>query len=295
MQETGAASAENQKESPGAGYWKQKLVMTEGRVNFLKNLSLVSVAGAILGSYFQFVTWREEQNIARYKEDFAAATSAFTEISGTMSQAMNLQQILYALFYQAIKKGVDQDNGAYLTKSARDMYKEYVDTRLQFRERIDFLARKLEISIDWASDPTRDRGRRLGVDPMSRENLGFYDFDCDHSLPNDFEAIYVKKKDSPDLRIDWGSAKHHAMTFHYCFERAHNRIELARQWASGSPVNANEKMALYKDNDATMTAQNRVMQRLTAFMRLGMLRIEQIRIRYQTNNYACHTIGVFCK
>jgi hypothetical protein len=127
---------------------------------FFKHLSILGLVGGVIGtavgSYFQYVSWREEQNIARYKEDFAAATAVFGDVASTLSTAVNLQQILYFTFRDAVDAGVDKNDDAFQTKTARDTYKSYAEARNALRERIDALARKMEIYIDWPSDRNRD-------------------------------------------------------------------------------------------------------------------------------------------
>src|SRR6266849_7964374 len=49
--------------------------------------------GWLLGSYFQYISWRDQQNIDLFKQDFSAANAAVAEVSGVLSTAMNLQQI----------------------------------------------------------------------------------------------------------------------------------------------------------------------------------------------------------
>src|SRR5215470_9701944 len=57
--------------------FKKKLLFADETVVFFKHLSILGLVGGVIGtavgSYFQYVSWREEQNIARYKEDFAAS------------------------------------------------------------------------------------------------------------------------------------------------------------------------------------------------------------------------------
>jgi hypothetical protein len=59
-----------------------------------------------------------------------------------------------------------------------------VDARDALRERIDFLARKMEIYIDWPSDRNRGPTVQRSADPLNSHSLGEYDFDCAKYLPN---------------------------------------------------------------------------------------------------------------
>jgi hypothetical protein len=170
------------------GRLKKSFLSTEETVSLLKNLSIVGLLGTVIGSYFQYVSWREEQNIARYKEDFTAATAVFADAADALSRAMNLQQLVYFNFTAAINAGVDGDDDALQTKSGRNIYTSYVDARNSFRQRNDTLAHKLEIYIDWPSNSNRDPTVQKSGDPLNSHLLGDYDFDCDKYLP-DYSSI----------------------------------------------------------------------------------------------------------
>src|SRR5258708_28018446 len=75
------------------GRVKKKLLFAEETVVFFKHLSILGLVGGVIGtavgSYFQYVSLREEQNIARYKKDFAAATAVFCELAHTLSTALH--------------------------------------------------------------------------------------------------------------------------------------------------------------------------------------------------------------
>src|SRR5262249_24301299 len=94
---TGSAVAEPPKQDTTNifGRFKKKLLFADETVVFFKHLSILGLVGGVIGtavaSYFQqYVSWREEQNIARYKEDFAAATAVFGDVASTVSTAVNL-------------------------------------------------------------------------------------------------------------------------------------------------------------------------------------------------------------
>ena len=87
---TGSAVAEPPKQDTTNifGRFKKKLLFADETVVFFKHLSILGLVGGVIGtavgSYFQYVSWREEQNIARYKEDFAAATAVFGNVASTL-------------------------------------------------------------------------------------------------------------------------------------------------------------------------------------------------------------------
>jgi hypothetical protein len=299
-----AATAERPKENTTDifGRFKKKLLFAEETVVFFKHLSILGLVGGVVGtavgSYFQYVSWREEQNIARYKEDFAAATAVFSDVASTLSTAVNLQQILYFTFRDAVDAGADKNDDAFQTKTARDTYKSYVDARNALRERIDALARKMEIYVDWPSDRNRDPTVQRSADPLNSHSLGEYDFDCANYLPNSasIETLKVDSVPKPNttasLQIDWRSTKHHIVALQYCFETVHRQIMAARQWAAKSAVTPEMMNKIIRDREKIQAAADQLVERLNAFMMLTMWRIQDIRLRYQTKNYLCHLFPI---
>lgn len=320
---TGAGPGTEQKdfESPKLEPQKSGLLgwlrQTDEKFLLLKSLSILGVVGTVIGagigSYFQYKTAQQEQNLAHYKEDFAAATSAFTDVATALQSAMRLQHALFIAFSAAVTENVYADENAFLTKSGRDLYKRYVDERLTLRKNIDVLARRVEIYIDWASDLRRDPSTATaGLDPLSSSSvLGAYDFDCDKHMPRQ-KVSELPLKDHPErpaLRVDWNSAKHHVFSFFYCFERTHESIRAARQWASASEIDPQERAKLIPSpTDDVKKWQDDVdrlhghirnsldnsVERQTAFNTLAMRRIEQIRLKYQNKGYLCHVTGFWC-
>src|SRR5262249_19519535 len=126
----------------------------------LRTGAALTFVGWLLGSYFQYIAWRDQQNIDMFKQDFAAAHTAFAEVSGALSTAMNLQQMIEADFRRALAQNVDADDTAFVTVSGRRLYQPYLDAQNSLKETIDVLARKMEIFVDWASDLTHDRSAK---------------------------------------------------------------------------------------------------------------------------------------
>jgi hypothetical protein len=162
------------------------------------------------------------------KEQMVAAKTTFTEVATTFSKAVTLQQLLYVNYRDATKHRRDGDAQAIETKNARALIKQYDDMRTELRESIDLSARRVEITLDWASNASRDGANagEFGLDPMSRLALGAYDFQCDDDkyMPS-FETASVDvpvppalRKDNPKagpLRLDWYSTKHQLLTLYY--------------------------------------------------------------------------------
>src|SRR5205807_2167153 len=110
----------------------------------------------------------------RAKEDLEAATSAFTEASSALSIPLSLQERLIFGFYAAADDKSDTDDNAYVTKRARILGAAYEDAYTGLREKANLLARKMEIHLDWASNPARDPAaqRAPAADPISMSMLG---------------------------------------------------------------------------------------------------------------------------
>src|SRR5262249_14896549 len=98
---------------------KSAFVALDKPFRFAGTLSLVGIIigiiGTSIGMYFQYTAWREEKELTRYKEDFTNATVAFSELSQTFSSVMNLQQILFYLYREALDDGKDGDRTGFLS------------------------------------------------------------------------------------------------------------------------------------------------------------------------------------
>jgi len=280
---------------------KSSLVSTDREFAYFKGLSFVGFVGTLIVAYFQYLSAYQDKVSTQSKEDLAAATSAFMETSDIFSTAITLQQIVFFDYKDAIQNNLDRDDNAMATKNARDAYKNYDGARTSLRQKIDVLARKMEIYIDWPSDLRHDPAKpaMLGADPMTLSELGAYQFDCDKYMPNfstGFDDIpapenLLKQASKPQpLRLDWYSAKHHLLALDYCFQTSHAALKIPRQWASNSSVDAAAR-ARFITEDNLERAQNNLDQlvlRLNAFMSLAMQRIEEIRVRYRPNGFLCH-------
>lgn len=279
------------------------LAKSDLEFSFLKGLSFVGFFSTLLVAYFQYLSAYQDKVSALAKEDLMAATAAFTDASNSFSTAMTLQQMLFYDYRYVFSKGQDSDEKALETKNAREIYTAYDSARTALRQNIDVLARKMEIYIDWPSDLNRNPATQimLGEDPMSRPQLGAYNFDCDKFMPDfsagrssvDIPVPTYLLKDNPKqqpLHLDWYSAKHHVLTLQYCFETAHAALEIVRAWASNSSIDTSGK-AKFIDKDNLNRVQNNLDQqvlRLNAFMTLAMQRLEDIRVKYRPTGFFCH-------
>ena len=119
------------------------------------NLSFLGIVGTFFAAYMQYNSWSDEKNLARYREELSSAMAVFSEIAGPLSSMVNLQEILFFTYKNALGHygSVDVKTKAYLTRNANKAYTDYVDTRTALRKNIDVLAGKAELFIDRPLQP----------------------------------------------------------------------------------------------------------------------------------------------
>jgi len=281
------------------GCWtslKSHLVRADQSFVFLKNLSIVGLVTALIGAYFQYTSWLQEHSIQQYKDNFSRATEVFEKTSSAMSSAMHLQQILFGNYRSANIGESDPHQIAFIAKNGNAIYKDYVDARTSFRQNIDVYARKLEIYVDWPfTSHELEAASDLNNDPISYLKLREYDFDCQNHMPTSKPGAIALAKPkapaaSPDLKIDWSSAKHQALAFYYCFEKTHTAILVARQWASGAQIDPAKKIWFTGTLNDNQELLNKQAVRMDFFMLLVMRRIGEIRLKYQPKGFLCHLL-----
>jgi len=174
--------------------WLERVKTWDSRFSVAKGLTMVTFLTGFLGGYFQYLNSYEEKVSTLAKDDMAAATATFLEISNAFAHAQMLQQLIYFAFADVLRDQSDDTapDRAMTTKSSRDIFPDYVKTRNELRQNSNVLARKAEIYVDWASDLSRDpaSARPLNADPLSEVKLGNYNFDCDNdaNLPHFYDA-----------------------------------------------------------------------------------------------------------
>lgn len=62
---------------------------------FAAHLAIFGLIGTIIGSYFQYTSWREEKILTRHESELKSAIDAHTEIIAALSAVMNLQSMLF--------------------------------------------------------------------------------------------------------------------------------------------------------------------------------------------------------
>jgi hypothetical protein len=168
--------------------------------------------------------------------------------------------------------------------------------------------------------------RNVDQDPLTRSVLRDYDFNCsdeanfprfgnvdaawtddDRRPDKEFCAAGAKQAADSEItpdkafvrlcttmkdgvhstRVYWYSAKHHVLTMHYCFEAAHDRLQVARDWASNSERNKTKEEKFLAERDQIRAELDGLAQRLNAFMSLALFQMERIRVKYRPVGFIC--------
>ena len=306
MARSEALSGKQSQAGARRGLWDRLKAVLDGfnqKITYIIGLPAVGLLGSFLVGHFQYLSVYQDKVKAEAAQQISTAEKTFTDASTTFSKAIALQQILLFNYLDAVKGNIDSDERALETKSARAAYAQYDDLRTSLRENIDLLARRVEMDIDWASDPGRDAAKStvLGVDPMSRIALGTYNFDCDKpqnmpnfnpgessvTLPVPPELSKENPKAQP-LTIDWQSAKHHLLTVYYCFDLNHRQIAVVREWASNSSMRPADKDKFLKKVADVQVGFDHEAERLNAFMTLSASAIEFINVKFRARSWLCH-------
>ncbi len=287
------------------GFWDRCAKLTAGineRFHFFVSLPVVTVLGSTLTGHFQYLSAYQEKVATEAKQQLSAAETTYTEVATMFAKAITLQQYLFFDFCDATAADNYGDD-TLESKDARAIFPQYDGLRISLRENIDLLARKVELNLDWRSDPNHDAAERttIGTDPVTRIALGYYDFECekdgpmpsfqtgsaDAELPPTEEMLKTNRNAKP-LSLDWYSTKHELLTLYYCFEVAHRRILPARQWAAKSPIDPARKEVFVRTHSTIQDNINREAIRLNAFMTLAARRIEMIQVKFRPLPSYCH-------
>jgi hypothetical protein len=286
------------------GFWARcgKVVdYVNQKFAYFVGLPIVTVAGTLLVSHYQYLSAYDDKVKAIGKEQLAAAESTFSDVSTKFSKAVTLQSQLYFNYRDASKRNHESDAQALETKDAHAIFSRYDALRGELRESIDLMARRVEVSIDWTSNTHRNAAHAgsYGGDPVTRIALGAYDFQCDvDKYMPDFDKGFVDvpappalKKENPKakpLHIDWYSAKHQLLSLYYCFQANHTGIEVVRQWASNSRIDVAQRDAFTGKMDQLQDRLDREAIRLNSFMTLAERSIDAIRVKFRPRKWYCH-------
>ena len=189
--------------------WLERVKTWDSEFSVTKGLTVVTVLTGFLGGYFQYLNAYDEKVSAQAKDDMAAATATFVEISNAFAQAQLLQQLIYFDLRDVLSDKSDDADKAMSTKNARDVFPDYLKARNLLRQNKDVLARKAEIYVDWASDLNRDpaAARPLDADPLSEVLLGNYNFNCDSPVNLPHFGNPAAKREPPRTSKDPETSK----------------------------------------------------------------------------------------
>jgi hypothetical protein len=211
-------------------------------------------------------------------------------------------------YFAAVDGNVDTDDTAYVTKSTRAINDLYENAYSALRQNINLLAQKLEIFLDWPSDPRHDPAINISpsADPINEisilgTSLGAYDFDCGKDMPafgnDESSRIELTEKDITGkpvktITLDWNSAKHEVLAMYYCFYVEHQTMKSVREWASGKKPDPTERAKYIGERKLVEDRLSKQLLRFYSFMGLAMNEINQIRVKYRPNGYWCSVPGV---
>jgi hypothetical protein len=261
-------------------------------------VTIISVIGTLLVSYFQNLSSYEDKVASLAKDDMAAATQTFSEASAALSAPLSLQERLVFGYFDAVEAKVEIDND-YITATTRELNGAYKDAYTALRQNINVLARKVKLYLDWPSDLNRDLAMNalLTSDPITDSSvLGTYKFDCDKNMPafgidkdtnKDLSKIVLTSKEGKKITFDWNSAKHEIFAIYYCFYVTHQNIELLREWASAIKTDTSARAKFNEKKKDLEEQQTKQVLRLYTFMGLTMNDISQIRKKYRPSGYLC--------
>ncbi|MBX9646125.1 MAG: hypothetical protein K2X57_03595 [Xanthobacteraceae bacterium] len=284
-------------------------------MNTIIGLPIVTILGGLVASYIQYSIAYQEKIASRGAEELKAASETFNDISKKFAEAQTLQQMLLSDFSTAIDSNADSSEHTLAAKHARSIFPTYEKVSNALLGAADVMAYDAERYIDWASDlASGSENKRPYSDPITHGNLRFSDFDCEYHVPyfsgpsasgtntclsgNTDQArdppspvarICPRKKsnDASPILIDWYSEKHEVITMHYCFQALHDRLMKVRFWASQEETSSEAKAAFQAEREQMQSAIDHQSLRLTAFMSLGLFRIDSIQLRYRPISFEC--------
>jgi len=299
------SSGKSTKDRRHPGFFRKLLHYVDRPFRAAGKLTFVAIIlgafGSLTGVYVQYTAWREEKNVARYNEDLKNSIATLSELSGTLSAIMNLQQLLFYNFQDALEANVEADQSSFSFKNANRMYDDYFSTRTALRKNIDALVGKTKVFLDLPADPEREISKPpdlvsnpLDISASNRSLLSAVNFDCRKQLPIPFsEKIVLTSEEAETLTIDWYNTKHHLNTFYFCLEDIHFKIFDIRRWASGIKLREEEKTP--KEERQSIEKDMKILSfRYNALIAVAISKVEGIRLRERPKKFLCHQTGWFC-
>jgi hypothetical protein len=307
--ETGATRGTTTLPDASKPDWFSNLVrLLDKPIHLVANLTSFGFVGIVLASIIQYSSWRDEKQGTRHKEELSSAISTFQEISGTLSGAMNLQQILFYTYKNALNPD-DEHHLKYLATSGQKILTEYTEARTALRKSIDVLTGKADLFI---YRPTRSESKRLTSPNQftsdrvqvssNRQLLKGIGFSCEKDLPRQNPIKFG------EIEIDWIQTTNHVATFYYCFDELHYSIFPARKWALQALLRDEPRAAVNENHDAVRqlgpipkekmdeieTCLGLETRRLNDFITLSTNKIEEMRLRTRDNGFLHRQFCFFC-
>jgi hypothetical protein len=219
----------------------------------VSKIAILGVLGTLIGAYFQNLSIYNDKVAALAKDDMTAAANAFADASSALSVPLALQQQLIFGYHNAIAANADSDSAGYETANAHAIYKSYTDAHGRLSQNYNFLARKMELYLDWPSNLSRDPATDTAPskDAIDMSLLNTLGFDCENDMPslqNGQSRVTLPHHGKTALTIDWYSAKHNVLAIETCFEITHRAMTPVLQWASGSSVDQAERTKFSNKN-----------------------------------------------
>jgi hypothetical protein len=260
---------------------------------FATNLAFFGLLGTVLGAYFQYNSWRDEKTLARYQDELSTASSTFSEVAQALSSVMNLQQILFYSYKNALDYygPVNERTRTYLSDSAKRTYENYFVARTALRQNIDILSGKAALFLDRPIESDDQRVEMLMNTTFvvsNRDKLEEEGFQCPIHLPD----LVQRKVALKTMVIDWNSARQHIGTFYYCSDAIHYQMLFIRMWAQSGAVDNEDNEKVRNEIDAIDKNLKLQTDRLNAFISISLEKIELLRLRGRPKGFLRHQF--FC-
>ena len=178
-----------------------RIGMLDQRFAFVRSLSIVTLLSSAAVGYFQYLNTYQDKVSNQAREDMQFAKQTFEELSTAFADTLALQNLLYSNFAAAVRSKSEAKATALSTKNAADASKIYEKAQTDLREKIDMMAQKAQVYIDWASDIDRDPAskRNVEADPLSFALLRSYQFNCSDTI--NFPAFGDADAKAPDKPV----------------------------------------------------------------------------------------------
>jgi hypothetical protein len=177
-----------------------RIGMLDQRFAFVRSLSIVTLLSSAAVGYFQYLNTYQDKVSNQAREDMKLATETFEGISTAFADTLALQNLLYSNFATAVRSKSEAKATALSTKNANEASRLYERAQTDLREKIDMMAQKAQVYIDWASDIDRDPAskRNVEADPLSFPLLRSYQFNCSDTVNfPEFGDADAKAPDKP--------------------------------------------------------------------------------------------------